>query len=151
VHKVPDPEPGVAELIVKVVEATNGHNADAIASCFAVGYENETPAHPLRGFRGRDQVRRNWERILQAVPDVHVEVIASVIDGTTAWTEWEHRGTRLDGTPHLMRGVMIFTAAGGLLTRLRFYMENVEETTGDVNAAVGRTVGAESGGHRKGE
>lgn len=149
--EVPDPEPGVAELVARVVGATNAHDVDAIVNCFADDYTNETPAHPLRGFRGREQVRRNWERILAAVPDLHAEVIASAVKNNTAWTEWEHRGTRSDGRAHLMRGVMIFTATGGLLTRLRFYMEEVEQSTGDIDAAVERAVGAASGGHSKGE
>jgi ketosteroid isomerase-like protein len=151
VQRMPHSEPGVAELVARVVAATNAHDVDGIVSCFAPDYVNETPVHPLRGFRGREQVRLNWERILPAVPDLRVEVTASVVDGNTAWTEWEHRGTRLDGTPHLMRGVMIFAAAGGFFTRMRFYLETVEQSTGDVNAAVYRIVHAGSGSHWKGE
>ena len=150
-QEIPDTEPGVAQLVARIVEATNAHNVDEIVSCFADDYANETPAHPLRSFRGRDQVRHNWERILAAVPDLHVAVIASVVTGNTAWTEWEHRGTRPDGSALLMRGVMIFTAANGLITGLRFYMEEVEQSTGDIDDAVERTVGAGEGSRSKGE
>ena len=71
-------------------------------------YRNETPAHPQRGFTGRDQVRRNWEQIFAAIPDLTAEVLRCAVDGDTVWTEWEHRGTRPDGSRHLMRGVVIF-------------------------------------------
>jgi hypothetical protein len=149
-HPTPAIKP-VADLIARLVRATNAHDLDAAVSCFADDYVNETPAHPLRSFRGREQVRRNWERIFAAVPDVQAEIIASVVDQDTAWTEWEHRGTRQDDTAHLMRGVMIFTASEGLLTRVRFYLEEVEQTTGDIDAAVKRTVDAGSVAHSKGQ
>jgi hypothetical protein len=149
-HRIPSTEP-IADVIARLVEATNAHDLDALVGCFAADYVNETPAHPLRSFRGREQVRRNWERIFAAVPDLQAEVVASVVDRDTAWTEWEHRGTRQDGTAHLMRGVMIFTASEGLVTRVRFYLEAVEQTTGDIDAAVERTVGAGSVAHSEGQ
>jgi ketosteroid isomerase-like protein len=141
----------VADVLARLVRATNAHDLDAVVNCFADDYVNETPAHPLRGFRGREQVCRNQERIFEAVPDLQVEIVASVVNQDTAWTEWEMRGTRRDGTAHLMRGVMIFTASEGQLTRLRFYMEPVEQTTGDANAAVERMVGAGSVTRSKGQ
>ncbi|MDQ1450096.1 MAG: hypothetical protein QOC79_3067, partial [Actinomycetota bacterium] len=75
------------ELVDRLVRATNEHDLDAVVACFADDYENETPAHPARGFRGRDQVRRNWEQIFAFVPDVHAAVLGRAIDGDTAWTE----------------------------------------------------------------
>ena len=58
------------------------------------GYRNMTPAHPERGFTGREQVRRNWEQIFAAIPDLSAEILSSAVDDDTIWTEWEHRGTR---------------------------------------------------------
>jgi ketosteroid isomerase-like protein len=149
--ETPSTKPAVAEILARLVAATNAHDVDAVVNCFAADYVNETPAHPMRSFRGREQVRRNWERIFAAVPDLEAEMLASVVDRDTAWTEWEHRGTRLDGGAHLMRGVMIFTAAEGLLTRVRFYFEAVEHTTGDADAAVEGAVGAASNAREEGE
>jgi hypothetical protein len=125
------------DLIGRLVRATNDHDPDAIAACFAVDYDNQTPAHPARGFHGRDQVRRNWEQILAFVPDLYAEVLAQVIDGSTTWTEWVMRGTRLDGTAHEMRGVVIFGVDGGLATWARFYLEPVDPLdVGTVDDAV---------------
>jgi len=45
-------------------------------------------------------------------------------------------GTRGDGTPHLMRGVIIFTVLDDRISAARFYLEPVETSTGDVNTAV---------------
>jgi len=112
--------------IERLVRATNDHDPDAIAACFALDYDNQTPVHPSRGFRGRDQVRRNWEQILAFVPDLYAEVLAHVTDGSTVWTEWVMRGTRLDGTAHEMRGVIVFGVDDGLAAWARFYLEPVD-------------------------
>jgi ketosteroid isomerase-like protein len=131
---------GPEAIVERLQQATNDHDLDAIVACFADGYRNETPAHPERGFVGREQVRKNWEQILAFVPDVTADVLRSAVDGDTVWSEWELRGTRLDGSKHLMRGVMIFGVADGLAAWLRFYLEPVEQGGGDVDAAVRQQV-----------
>ena len=45
--------------------------------CFTEDYVNETPAHPARGFRGREQVRRNWTRLFEALPDITATILQS--------------------------------------------------------------------------
>lgn len=97
---------GPAAVVGRLERATNEHDLEALVACFASDYRNETPAHPERGFTGRDQVRANWLQIFAAIPDLTCQVLACAVEGTTAWSEWEHRGTRSDGTPHLMRGVI---------------------------------------------
>ena len=123
-------------VVQRLRAVTNAHDLDAIVACFASDYRNETPAHPARNFVGNEQVRRNWTKILAAIPDVSTEILASAVSGTMVWTEWEHRGTRRDGTAYLMRGVIVFDIAGGLIASARFFLEPVEEASGDVDAAV---------------
>ena len=127
-------------VVQRLRAVTNAHDLNAIVACFASDYRNETPAHPARNFVGNEQVRRNWTKILAAIPDVSTEILASAVSGTMVWTEWEHRGTRRDGTAHLMRGVIVFDIAGGLIASARFFLEPVEEASGDVAAAVQRQV-----------
>jgi ketosteroid isomerase-like protein len=127
---------GPAAMVKRLCSATNHHDLPELVACFAPGYRNETPAHPQRGFTGREQVRRNWEQIFAAIPDLSTEVLRSAVDGDTVWTEWEHRGTRPDGSRHLMRGVVIFGVADGLADWARFYLEPVQEGGGDAGAAV---------------
>jgi len=134
-----------ASLVARLTAATNAHDLEAIVACFSPNYENVTPAHPERGFVGRDQVRKNWEQILAFIPDLTTEVVREVSNGDTIWTEWEHRGTRRDGTKHLMRGVVIFGVAGGLAAWARFYLEPVQENAGTVDEAVRRQVIAGQG------
>ena len=132
-------------MIDRLVAATNSHDLSAVVDCFAVDYRNETPAHPARDFRGRDQVRRNWEQIFGAVPDVSARVLRRSVDGDTIWSEWEMTGTKRDGTPHLMRGVILFIVVDGRAASARFYLEPVESGGGTVDDAVRRTVGAAPG------
>lgn len=120
--------------------AVNAHDVDAVVACFAPDYVNETPAHPGRGFVGVEQVRTNWTRIFAGVPDVTAEVLRTAVDGDLVWSEWEMRGTRPDGLPHLLRGVIVFTVVGGAATAARFYLEPVDADEGGVDAAVSRIV-----------
>jgi limonene-1,2-epoxide hydrolase len=129
-----------AAVVRRLERATNDHDIEAIVACFAPGYRNETPAHPERGFTGREQVRANWEQIFAGIPDVACEVLRCAVDGDTVWSEWEHRGTRRDGTPHLMRGVVIFGVSDGLASWARFYLEPVQAHAGNVDHAVRRQV-----------
>jgi ketosteroid isomerase-like protein len=131
---------GPGAMVDRLVLATNRHDLNALVDCFAEGYRNETPAHPSRGFTGRDQVRRNWEQIFAHVPDVSARVLRQTSDGDTVWSEWEMRGTRRDGTPHLMRGVILFGVTQGRASWARFYLEPVQDADGDVNEAVRRVV-----------
>ncbi len=129
---------GPAAFVRRLCDATNAHDLEAIVACFAAGYRNDTPAHPQRSFTGVAQVRRNWEQILAAIPDLETEVLHQSVEGQTVWTEWEHRGTRPDGSRHFMRGVVIFGVEQGIAAWARFYLEPVEEAGGDVDLAVRR-------------
>ncbi len=130
---------GPGALVERVCRAVNEHDLEALSACFASEYRNETPVHPTRGFEGRAQVRRNWEQIFGGVPDISAEV-RWIADDQTAWSEWEMRGTRRDGSPHLMRGVVIFGVEGDEATWARFYLEPVQDDGEGVNEAVRRAV-----------
>jgi ketosteroid isomerase-like protein len=133
-------EPGPAAMVQRLERATTEHDLEALVACFTADYRNETPAHPERGFTGREQVRKNWTQIFAAIPDVTSEVLRYVVDGDVVWTEWEHRGTRRDGSPHIMRGVVIFGVVDGLAAWARFYLEPVQQAAGTVDDAVNRQV-----------
>src|SRR4051812_24561750 len=136
----PDDTSEAGAVLARLERATNAHDLNALTACFAADYRNDTPAHPERGFTGRDQVRRNWEQIFAAIPDLTATVLSSAVNGDEAWSEWEHRGTRRDGSAHVMRGVVIFGVAKDLLTWARFYLEPVQEGGGNVDAAVRRQI-----------
>ena len=123
-------------LVDRLCAATNAHDLEGVVGCFAEDYRNETPVHPARGFVGREQVRRNWQQIFAFVPDVAATVLACSVDGDTVWTEWEHTGTRPDGSAHVMRGVIIFGVQGGLVKWARFYLEPADADLADADEAV---------------
>lgn len=128
-------------VLDRLIVAVNSHDLDGLVACFAGDYLNETPAHPQRGFKGNEQVRRNWAQIFETVTDVQARVPRSTVDGDMLWTEWELTGTRPDGRHFDMRGVVIFRIAGTEIAAARFYLEPVEEESGDVNAHTQWVVG----------
>ena len=134
-------EPGPAETVGRLLEAVNAHDLEAMVALFADDYHNQTPAHPQRGFRGNDQVRRNWTQLFAGVPDLRARLPRVVVDGDSVWTEWDISGTRADGAAFGMCGVVIFGVTDGRIASARFYLEPVEETSGDVNAHTSRVVG----------
>jgi ketosteroid isomerase-like protein len=127
-------------LIERLRRAVDDHDLDAVVDCFTPDYRNETPAHPGRGFEGRDQVRTNWQRIFAGVPDITADVLRTAIDGDAIWTEWEMRGTRPDGQAHVMRGVIIFGVPGERAEWARFYLEPVDPGDGGVDLAISKFV-----------
>ncbi|GAA4360856.1 nuclear transport factor 2 family protein [Paeniglutamicibacter cryotolerans] len=128
-------------VVEKLRDATNAHDLEAIVAQFSPAYINQTPAHPSRGFTGPHQVRENWRRILNAVPDLRAHIIRCATSGATVWSEWEMVGTRLDGQPHRMVGIVVFTVDTGLITEATFYLEPVQDRAGTVSAAVGSLLG----------
>lgn len=130
-------------FLLRLQQATNAHDLDALVDCFAPDYRNEAPAHPSRAFLGTEQVRSNWRQIFGFVPDVQSRVLSYVVDGPEVWSEWEMSGMRVDGTQHLMRGVIVFGLQGGCALWARFYLEPVDEARTTVDDAVRAQVHAE--------
>src|SRR3954447_5487003 len=122
-HVQPAGSPAPIAVVQRLRDVTNAHDLEGIVACFSADYRNETPAHPARSFAGGEQVRRNWTQILAAIPDVSTEILACVADGDFVWSEWEHRGTRTDGSAHLMRGVIVFGVRGDVIATARFFLE----------------------------
>ncbi len=135
---------GANPFLLRLQQATNDHDLDALVDCFAPEYRNDAPAHPSRGFEGTEQVRANWRQIFEFVPDVRSRVLSHVVDGCEVWSEWEMSGTRVDGTQHLMRGVIVFGLRGGRAVSARFYLEPVDEASTTVDDAVRAQVHAEA-------
>ena len=135
--------PDALATVTRLLDATNHHDLEGIVACFGADYRNETPAHPMRGFTGPDQVRRNWTMILAGVPDIRATMPAHCVDGDRVWAEWRTSGTRRDGSLQESAGVMIFTVRDGLIREARFYLEPVERESGDAGEAVSRLVAAE--------
>jgi hypothetical protein len=131
-------------MLERLQRAMNEHDLDALVACFAHDYLNETPAHPDHSFRGRDQVRKNWARLLNSVPDLHAVLVRSATTDQHVWAEWDWSGRQLSGAPFAMRGVTIFTLQHDTFSGVRFYMEPVQADGLDADAALAARTGARS-------
>jgi hypothetical protein len=110
----------------RVGQAINNHDLDALAECFDPDYQSEFPAHLDRAFRGHASLRRNWTQIFASVPDIQAPLVRAVVDGESVWTEWDWKGTRVDGEMFHHRGVTIQTIPQDRITRTWLYIEPVQ-------------------------
>jgi ketosteroid isomerase-like protein len=133
-----EPSDSILAVVERLVAATNAHDLDALADCFSPEYANVTPAHPQRSFHGLEQVRRNWGTIFEAVPDIVVTLVDHAHDGARIWTELEMRGTRVDGSPVCMAGVIVFGVEGDRIASARFFLEPVDTAGGNQDAVLAR-------------
>ena len=122
-------------------DAINRHDPEAFVACFAPEYESEQPAHPIRAFTGRDQVRKNWTAFFAGVPDLQAEVVRATTQGETVWAEWHWHGTRQDATPLDMRGVTLFGVRDDCLIWGRLYTEETEGAGAAIDATMARLTG----------
>ncbi|HZU12634.1 MAG TPA: nuclear transport factor 2 family protein [Chloroflexota bacterium] len=121
--------------VERLRDAINSHDLEAMVACFTSEYESSFPAHPDRAFQGSEQVRTNWARIFDGVPDLTAALLGASVQGDTVWAEWEWKGMRRDGVPFHQRGVTIQGTSGDQLAWARLYMEPVEVGRG-VDASV---------------
>ena len=119
-----------------LVQAQNSRDAEQMAALFAEDYRSAQPAHPGREFTGRDQVLANWTAVFEGVPDFTARLLSSAADGDTVWSEWDWRGTHVDGTPFAMRGVIIFGVHDGLIADGRLYLEPVDQQDSTIDEAL---------------
>ncbi|HEV2127101.1 MAG TPA: nuclear transport factor 2 family protein [Thermomicrobiales bacterium] len=68
--------------------------------------------HPHRAFTGKAQVRTNGAALFAAMPNFLDDLLQSLQDGDTLWTEWRWVGTLHDGTRSDRRGVILFGVGG---------------------------------------
>lgn len=123
-------------MLERVTDAQNAHDAARMASYFAENYRSEQPAHPGRSFTGRAQVLANWSSVFAGVPDFSARLVASVQSGEVEWGELDWQGHHSDGSRFAMRGVIIATVRRGLIEEMRLYVESVDFSGQDIEAAV---------------
>lgn len=124
----------MSSVIDTLHAATNAHDLDALAACFADDVASIHPTHPDRSFRGRDRVRANWAQIFAAVPDLRASIVSRVAAGDQTCVEWCFEG---NGGRFEMRGVTLFRERDALLSEVRFFLEPVERATTIEQAVAG--------------
>jgi ketosteroid isomerase-like protein len=126
-------------------DAMNAHDLAAFLDCFHEDYRSEQPVHPGRGFGGREQVRANWSAIFAGVKDFAAELLGHCEDGSQEWSEWRWRGTRPDGSPLDMAGVIVFGVREDRIAWGRLYVEPVQTGEETIDQAVERMAGPRRG------
>jgi ketosteroid isomerase-like protein len=125
---------GPQAVIERLQTAQNQHDLEAFLDCIDPDYQSEQPIHPHSAFRGRQQVRKNWSAIFSSIADFRSEILRTITDGDTAWTEWHWSGTHEDGKRFEMRGVTIFGVQDNRIVWGRLYMEPVEQAGAGIDA-----------------
>lgn len=124
-------------VIERLQAAINQHDLEAFLACFDPTYQSEQPLHPDRAFTGRDQVRKNWSKIFNGVPNIEAEMLRSAVADETVWSEWHWHGTQTDGKPWRLKGVTIFGIMDNRIAWGRLYMDPIEEAGHGIDAAIG--------------
>jgi len=110
------------EILEHLHQAMNQHDLAGFLACFGPDYRSEQPAHPARGFGGREQVEKNCTALFAGIPDFHAELVAKTADGDTVWAEWRWFGTRAGEPPLEMRGVTVFGEEAGRIAADRIQL-----------------------------
>ena len=118
-------------VLERLHAAMNRHDLEAMLECFDPDYRSEQPLHPNRGFGGKEQVRKNWSRMLDSFPDFEAELLGHAYSEGTVWSEWRWSATGLN-----MAGVTLFGVRDGRIVWGRLYMELVEEDGEDIDESV---------------
>ena len=118
-------------VVKRLREAMNRHDPEAMLECFDPNYRSEQPAHPNRGFGGKDQVLKNWSAMFESFPDFEAELLRNSPDGDVVWSEWHWRATGLN-----MAGITVMRIKEDRILWARLYMEPVEEQGQDIDEAM---------------
>jgi ketosteroid isomerase-like protein len=130
-------------LLDRLTAAQNRHDLEGMLACFHEDYRSEQPLFPARTFQGIAQVRANWSALLEAIPDLHADVLRSAVDGDTVFVEIHWTGTKADGTPLEERGVLIMGIRDDRIAWARLYVDEVERDGAEIDAVVRRMAGTD--------
>ena len=134
--------PGL-DVVEAFVAAISRHDPDAVAACFAEHYVDEAPARPGEIVRGRGQVRANFVRIFESMPDARAAILRLSERESEVWMEWRMSGSRADGTTVEFVGVNIFGIEDGQFRWGRIYTE-LARSAGGIEAQLARMTGDEA-------
>jgi ketosteroid isomerase-like protein len=127
----------------RLTAAQNAHDLEAMLACFHEDYQSEQPMFPARAFQGIDQVRKNWSALLESIPDLHAEIVRSAVEGDTVFVEIHWTGTKADGTPFEVRGVIVMGIRADRIAWGRLYTDEVQREGPEIEAVVGRMAGTD--------
>ncbi|MFH9066741.1 nuclear transport factor 2 family protein [Streptomyces coeruleorubidus] len=108
--------------------ALNAHDADAVAACVAEDFVNEHTSSTGQSRRGRAAYRTALTGFLENFVDLHYAPERLLVDGESAAVPYvmTFRMRSAGDRPVRIRGVFVFTVAGGLIARRTDYWDSGE-------------------------
>jgi steroid delta-isomerase-like uncharacterized protein len=108
------------QIALKWIDAYNSHNPDAAASLYDEHVKN-TQLPYENTVQGREAMRKTYENVFRAFPDIHIEAENIVEQETWVVIEWIFNGTMKgefaghapNGNKFSMRGCEIFQIMNG--------------------------------------
>ena len=82
---------------VRLLEALNAHDLEGQLGLFKEDYRSEQPVHPARTFSGREQVRENWSKLYESIPDFQANSSATPSLGRRSGVNGSGAGPRRMG------------------------------------------------------
>lgn len=126
----------MSDVVERLATLMNEHDLTGATALMHQDYRSEQPVHPGRAFVGRAQMEANWKAMFDGIPDFHAELVRSVQDGDTVWSEWHWTGSRSDGEPFDVRGVTLFEVQQDQIVAGRLYLEDVVRDDATIEDAV---------------
>jgi len=100
------------EVLARVLDGFNRHDADAIVAEFVDDCVFESPRGPDpwgRRFVGRDEVREGFAARFRGIPDDHYEGTGDFVSAERGVSEWILTGTTVDGERLEVHGCDLWT------------------------------------------
>ena len=117
------------EILRRVADGFNRHDADAIMGAFSDDCVFESPRGPDpwgTRFTGAAAVRSAFEARFSGIPDVHYGDATHWVLGDRGVSEWTLTGTTTDGQRLELRGCDLWTFRDGKVLKKDSYWKMVE-------------------------
>jgi steroid delta-isomerase-like uncharacterized protein len=86
--------PTNSELVQQVFDAINAHDVEALRELWADDVEERFPDKTCHG---KEELAAYFMALFAALPDFHMEVVATVEDGDTVFARWKLTATHTGG------------------------------------------------------
>ena len=84
-----------------------------------------TLSYPGAGvIAGRRRIVVFLRALLRRYPELHFEVLDTLVEGNRACVVWTNQGRRSDGAPYRNRGVTLVALRGGKITEISDYFKD---------------------------
>ena len=108
-------------LVQEQVDAYNAHDLERFIAC----YSEDVVIEDAQGdtmMKGQDQMRKLYEELFSANPNIHCEIISRFKVGEYVIDEEHITGFDMEGYPTKVRGAAIYNIVNGKIVHVRLIM-----------------------------